>query len=89
MELHAKRAGNREKTSTTLINVRKSYQTAEWQGEWPSCFNCLLTAEVKLGRVRSTSGWVTSVVLSKQLTPLSFAGDAKLGHLPVSNFNCG
>ncbi len=49
-------------------------------GELSSNLSSLLcAAKVKHGCVSSASGWVTSKVLTTQLTPLTFKRDVKLG----------
>ena len=62
-------------SSTLYIAISKSTQTIMG---WPSGLNSFRqVTEVKLGRVRSNSGWVTS-----QFTSSSFGRDVKL------RYNC-
>ena len=50
------------------------------RGEWPSgLYSLRQVTEVKLGRVRSDFGWVTTEAWTSQLTSPSFGRDVKLG----------
>ena len=56
------------------------------RGEWPSgLYSPRQVTEIKLGRMRSNSGWVTPE--ASQLTSSSFGRDAKLG-VPCPDAAC-
>ncbi len=55
--------------TTVLISVGRLFTGIKVWGEWPCGLGSTLdAAEVKLGRVRATSGWVTFEGLTMQLT---------------------
>ena len=48
-------------STMTIIQICNQSSNTPLQGEWPSGLYCLRqVTEVKLGQVRSNSGWVTS-----------------------------